>query len=123
MKKINPNSFVTFNCHAINGNSNFSKIVEMTLPWKSIHSAERCQTDSQKTGYWLRVMFPGLEKYTTYQLDEKTYNELKRELPRIDFSIPIIETVEQIRDAVKEEINKTKRVHSAISSLQVGEEA
>jgi hypothetical protein len=113
--KINPNSFFKFDGKWSNKNGT-EFLVSFTIPYKDVKRLETVEDEYGEVHYNLFVNFD--EKVHMYSLAKEDYERIGLQLEQIDFGVPIIETQEQIRSVVKEEINKTK-AKTAILSLEV----
>lgn len=116
---MNPNSFVTIKGkHRLRG---VIRNIERIMPWKDIKHIEKVEPPSKKCAYWLKFDSDNRQTIVQCEISRKTYDKLKSQLTRVDFDIPIIEVQEQIKEMVQEEMAKSKRVNSAIASLDIME--
>jgi len=92
MKKINPNSFFTFNGSWLKRSGIFFE-AELSIPYHTIHHIEKFTTKDMNDpiNYWIsRKSVISDKKLIQYKIDEETYNRIKKNLARVDFNIPIV---------------------------------
>ena len=126
MKKINPNSFITVNVRWKSEKTEQYYNTEITFQLKYIHRLENLtRNNNEGNNYWLwtsrKRTNNNTSPYLKYKIDKPTYLRLKKIVSQIDFDKPDNIIVEQVKEAVKEElkIESNSKSKSAISSLDV----
>ena len=131
MNKINPNNFIVIKGDLFTYTDSLMKTAhfigshELCITFKNIIKLETTVEADGQTNHWIVVRASSHQltlaknrDSTIFRIDENAYNEIKAMLVDVDFDIPVIETKDEIREIVKEEIVKGKN-NTAISSLEV----
>lgn len=128
MKKINPNDFITIEGTKLDQLNNVWTQMEITTSIKNIKNIEKWVrgNNESETTYQARVeiQYQAKSQIHNIKINKKKYESLKSLVKRVDFSIPVIETTESIREIVKEQIKEMKqpiKVTSAIDCLEAGD--
>lgn len=117
---INPNTFITIKGKYSETNNGVWVECEVTIPIKNIRNLDKSGNPNKGgvSGNFIRILmeYQSLApKIIAILVDEKTTDWVKSILADTDFGAPLIDTTEQIRVLVKEEVRKVKK--TAIEDL------